>query len=187
MTPEPLLPRVARGEPGAVRECIDRYGSLVWSLARRLSATQADAEDSVQEIFLDVWKSSARYNLSVASEPVFIAMIARRRLIDRARSRKRSPITDPVSESRLQMPGAANTPQAETCVDVSLASEAVAQLRPEQRQVLLLGIGQGLSHEEIAETLSLPIGAVKTHARRALLHVRAWLTDSSGARKAAVP
>ncbi len=187
MNPEPLLPRVAHGEPGAVRECLERYGSLVWSLARRLSATPADAEDAVQEVFVDVWKNAARYEPEIASEPVFVAMIARRRLIDCARSRRRRPQTDPVSESRLEVPGGGDTLHAETCADASLAAEAVAQLRPEQRQVLLLAIGQGLSHEEIARAMGLPIGTVKTHARRALLQVRASLADDARAGKAAIP
>ena len=80
-----VLQRIAAGESSAVRECIDQYGALVWSLARRLSRTPADAEDATQEIFLDIWRSAFRYDSSQGSPQVFIAMIARRRLIDRLR------------------------------------------------------------------------------------------------------
>ncbi|MCX5746449.1 MAG: sigma-70 family RNA polymerase sigma factor, partial [Proteobacteria bacterium] len=94
-TVTPLLARVAVGDRGALRECLDRYGGLVWSIARRFEASEA--EDAVQEIFVDLWKSAVRYDPEVASEPTFIAMIARRRLIDRRRSRGRRPATEPMT------------------------------------------------------------------------------------------
>src|ERR1041385_2281154 len=99
MQPAPelaLLARVAGGDPRAVRDCIARYGGLVWSIARRFEA--ADAEDAVQEIFLDLWKSAARFDGRIASEAAFVAMIARRRLIDRKRTRGRRPTIQPVTE-----------------------------------------------------------------------------------------
>ena len=58
-------------------------GGLVWSLARKFLRSHADAEDAVQEIFVDVWRSAARFDPAIASETTFVAMIARRRLIDR--------------------------------------------------------------------------------------------------------
>ena len=82
-----VLQRMASGDPAAVRECMDRYGSLVWSLARRLSRTASDAEDAAQEIFLDIWRSAARYDAARGSDQVFVATIARRRLIDRMRKK----------------------------------------------------------------------------------------------------
>src|SRR5436190_14026687 len=88
----PLLGRVAAGDEAAVRECLARYGGLVWSIARRFEPS--DAEDAVQEIFLDLWKSAARFDRAVASETAFVAMIARRRLIDRRRTRGRRPTLD---------------------------------------------------------------------------------------------
>ena len=86
-----LLPRVARGEETAVRECLSRYGDLIWSLARRLLPTSADAEDAVQDIFVEIWKNAERFNEQVASEKTFVVMLARRRLIDRRRKLGRSP------------------------------------------------------------------------------------------------
>ena len=84
-----VLHRVAAGDRAAVRECLARYGGLVWSLVRRSTSDAAEAEDAVQEIFVDVWQSASRFDPAVASEATFIAMIARRRLIDRARRRNR--------------------------------------------------------------------------------------------------
>jgi RNA polymerase sigma-70 factor (ECF subfamily) len=187
VTLDPLLPRVALGDPEAVRTCIDRHGPLVWSIARRLSPTAADAEDAVQEVFVDLWKSAARFDADAGSEAVFVAMVARRRLIDRMRARKRRPETEPISEPRLDIAGASNQPDGEMCAEASLAADAIAALRPEQRQILLLAIRHGLSHEEIAAKMSLPLGTVKTHARRALLHVRASLAEPAAQGKAALP
>jgi RNA polymerase sigma-70 factor (ECF subfamily) len=177
----PVLPRVALGEARAVRECIDRHGALVWSIARRLSPTPADAEDAAQEIFADLWKSAGRYRQEMGSEAVFVATIARRRLIDRLRARKRRPETEPISSSS---PGGLLDPSkggdGEVCAEASLAATAVAKLRPEQRQVLLLAVQQGLSHDEIATVLRMPLGTVKSLARRGLAHVRALLADPTG-------
>jgi RNA polymerase sigma factor (sigma-70 family) len=167
---EPLLGRVAAGDPAAVRECLARYGGLVWSIARRFEP--ADAEDAVQEIFLDLWKSAARFDPQIASEAAFVAMIARRRLIDRRRTRGRRPATDPVSELP-QVIDQASGPEA--CAEARQAARALAQLRPEQRQVLVLATCHGLSHGEIAEQTGMPLGTVKAHARRGLLSIRAAL------------
>jgi len=71
------------------RACLDSFGPLVWSLARKYTPTQADAEDAVQDIFLDLWRSASRYDPERSSEPAFVAMIARRRLVDLRRRRAR--------------------------------------------------------------------------------------------------
>jgi RNA polymerase sigma-70 factor (ECF subfamily) len=173
----PLLRRVAEGDSSAVRECLDRFGDLVWTLARRSSPSASDAEDAVQEIFLDLWKSAARYDPAVASEATFVAMIARRRLIDRRRSSQRRPRTEPLPETN-EVPS--DDPAAvELCMEAALAAKAVAQLRPEHRRMLLLSTCHGLSHQEIADSTGVPLGTVKAHVRRALLHVRAALTGVS--------
>jgi RNA polymerase sigma-70 factor (ECF subfamily) len=172
---------VARGELEATRECIARYGSLVWSMARKFSPTRADAEDAVQEIFLDIWKSADRWDADRGSEAVFVAMLARRKLIDRARARKRRPIAESISEAWTEIANGTDLPDAETVVEASRAAEAIAQLRPEEREVLILSIRHGLTHEEIATMRKLPLGTVKTHARRALLRVRDWLSMAPAA------
>ena len=169
-----LLQRVAAGDKSAVRECIDRFGGLVWALARRMSPGAAEAEDAVQEIFLDLWRSAARFDPNIASEPAFVTMVARRRLIDRRRKSQRAPLTEPFGESPTPAePAAAG--RVEASAEASLAANALAQLRPEQRMVLVLSTCHGLSHEEIASTVNMPLGTVKAHARRGLLRVRALL------------
>lgn len=169
----PLLGRVAAGEAEAVRECLARYGGLVWSIARRFDP--AEAEDAVQEVFLDLWKSADRFDPLIASEPAFVTMIARRRLIDRRRSRGRRPALDAAASSELPaMIDPGNRP--DVCAEASQAARALATLRPEQRQVLLLATCHGLSHGEIASQTGLPLGTVKAHVRRGLLSIRAALS-----------
>ncbi len=80
-----LLQRIAGGDRSAVAACIDTYSGLVWSLARRFLQNEADAEETVQEIFLELWEKAARFDPGVAGEVTFVSMIARRRLIDRRR------------------------------------------------------------------------------------------------------
>jgi len=166
-----VLAKVAHGDQRAVRECIDQFGSLIWSIARRLTRTHADAEDAVQEIFTAIWRSASRFDPAQGSEKVFVATIARRRLIDRLRRVSKQGITESTEEIesiRWADPGT----RAETSAEAQTAARAVMQLRPEQRQVLELGLLQGLSHSEIAEALQMPLGTVKTMMRRGLIQVR---------------
>lgn len=179
---EPVLKRIARGEQHAVSDCIDEFGNLVWALARRLSRTRADAEDAVQEIFIDLWRSAGRYDPAQGSEKVFITTIARRRLIDRLRRSAQEPAresTDSLDTVGWAEPGT----HGEICVEAERAARAVARLRPEQQTVLELGILQGLSHSEIAAKTGMALGTVKTNMRRGLIEVRE-LMETLGAKPA---
>lgn len=172
---EPVLPRVASGDPTAVQECIDRYKSLVWWLARKQAGE--DAEDAVQEIFIELWKSAPRFDASKASESTFVAMIARRRLIDRRRRRGRQPTMEAIEREDAFVEPASQVP--ELGAEVALASRAVAQLNERERSVLLLSVYQGMSHSEIAAHTGLPLGTVKTYIRRGLANVREMLAAGS--------
>jgi len=176
--PAPLLARVAAGDPLATRECITRYGGLVYSIARRFEGGGSDVDDAVQEIFLDLWKSAARFDPQIASESAFVAMIARRRLIDRRRTRDRRPTPAPIEDAPAIIDAAS---QPDTCAEAAQAARALARLRPEQRTVLTLATCHGLSHNEIAEHTGMPLGTVKAHARRGLLSIRAALLGDAGA------
>jgi RNA polymerase sigma-70 factor (ECF subfamily) len=166
-----VLVKVAQGNARAVRECIDQFGSLIWSIARRLTRTRADAEDAVQEIFTDIWRSAGRFDPAQGSEKVFVATIARRRLIDRLRRVGHRDLTDSIDDVESLTWSDPGT-RAEVCAEAQTAARAVMQLRPEQRQVLELGLLQGLSHSEISEALKMPLGTVKTMMRRGLIQVR---------------
>ena len=172
-----VLERIASGEAAALRNCIDEYGALVWSLARRLSRTRSDAEDATQEIFLDIWRSAARFDSALGSDKVFIAMIARRRLIDRLRKTANEPptVSADVLES-VSWPDPAVA--AEISAEAEQAARALQGLRPEHRQVLELGLLHGLTQSEIAARLHMPLGTVKSCMRRGLIKVRDYLSVS---------
>lgn len=167
-----ILERIAAGEQAAVKECMDVYGGLIWSLARRMGESAADAEDATQEIFLEVWKSAARFDPSMGSEAVFLTTIARRRLIDRLRARKRRPKTEEFDELADVEPTAGTDPEGMLEADAAHARRALARLEPAQREILLLGIVEGLTHSEIATMTGKPLGTVKTQLRRGLIRVR---------------
>jgi len=169
-----ILQRIARGDAGAVQDCIDGYGSLVWSLVRRLCPSAAESDDVVQEIFIDLWKSAARYDPATAPEATFVAVIARRRLLDLRRRLLRRAEPSELS-SELAATEASLEDAAQVRDEASRARRALAELRPEQRRVLQLAVFHGLSHQEIAAATGLPLGTVKTHARRGLLRVRELL------------
>jgi RNA polymerase sigma factor (sigma-70 family) len=104
-----------------------------------------------------------------SSETSFVAMIARR-LIDRLRHLNRAP---EIEELSVELPDSQRLDrQIEISSEAALAAQALSKLRPEQQRVLKLPIYQGLSHREIANATGLPLGTVKTHARRGLMHIR---------------
>lgn len=179
-----VLQRIASGDKTAAEDCLKQYGGLVWSLARKMFPKSEDAEDAVQEIFIEVWKNAGRFDETQSSETTFIAMIARRRLIDRLRHNSRRLAPESL-EDTLTEPSNRFDEQMQNSVEAREAARAMKNLRPEQQQVLLLSIIQGLSHQEISDATGMPLGTVKTHARRGLLQVREFLglsnsTDKEG-------
>jgi RNA polymerase sigma-70 factor (ECF subfamily) len=171
-----ILERVAAGDQGAVKDCIRVYGNLIWSLARRFLRNDADAEDAVQDIFIDLWGSSARFDRKVASEVAFVSTIARRRLIDRLRQSQRRPGMDSLDDEEF---GESHQPVVlallEEEADVAVVERVLQGMEPEHREILSLSLYEGYSHSEIADRLKIPLGTVKTRVRRGLIHVREQL------------
>jgi RNA polymerase sigma-70 factor (ECF subfamily) len=150
------------------------------SVARRYFRQYADVEDAVQDIFVAVWRSAAYFDPTMASEASFISMIARRRLIDRQRRRARmvatqSLVEDPVVDRQDHQQ------HVDAAEVANRAREALARLRTEERQVLELSLLEGMSQTQIARTIDLPLGTVKTHARRGLIRLREMLAADSAA------
>lgn len=169
-----ILERVAAGEKAAVQECIERYGGLVLSLTRRLCPAGAEVDDAVQEVFIELWNKAERFDRSLASEATFVAMIARRRLIDLRRRLERHAAAGELSEA-LAAPGASVAESAEIADEAAAARKALRELKPDERRVLELAVWKGLSHQQIAGATGLPLGTVKTHARRGLARLRELL------------
>ena len=171
----PLLPDVAAGGERAVQSCVTRYGPLIWSLARRWSPDQADAEDAVQEIFIDLWRSAAAYDPARLTEAGWVAMIARRRLIDRSRRRERLPAFESYSEEYDTADERAY--DVEHADRVERARAVLRELPATQRRMLELSLLEGRSHDEIARETATPLGTVKSHIRRGLQRARDLLAS----------
>lgn len=172
---EALLPRIAAGDERAVRECVVRYGALVWSLVRRRSVEDGDAEDTVQEVFIDLWRSAARFDVARMSEAGWVAMVTRRRIIDRMRRRERLPALESLPDD-LEV-----ADERERDLDQQWRAEraraALAALPPMQRRMLELSLVSGKTHDEIARETDTPLGTVKSHIRRGLQRARALLAE----------
>jgi RNA polymerase sigma-70 factor (ECF subfamily) len=161
-----------------MRECLARFGGLVWSLARRCGLPESELEDAVQEVFTELWIHGHKFDPSIASETAFVAMIARRRLIDRRRRITRRPNPVELQESIADShPPGTNRPTAEVAEEAAAAEKVFSALSSEQQRVLRLSVYEGLSHELISRATGLPLGTVKTHARRGLMRLREMLNS----------
>jgi RNA polymerase sigma factor (sigma-70 family) len=172
-THDPVLPRLAAGEARAMNACIDRFGSLVWSIVRRTVKDQSDAEDLVQEVFTEIWKKAGFYDPDVASEATFIALVARRRAIDHLRRSGRQPGFEPL-EAAETIPDAV-VPSAPVQCDAEALKSSISSLPEETRTLFRMFFDEGFTHPEIAGKTGLPLGTVKTRLRRGLLTLREQL------------
>jgi RNA polymerase sigma-70 factor (ECF subfamily) len=174
-----VLPDIAAGRSQAVEECMARYRGVVWRLARRMSPSEQDAEDAVQEIFVDVWKHAGRFDPAKGSETTFVATIARRRLIDRGRRRGRRPRIESIEEPAV-IPAQVSGDRVAIADEAAVVARALADLRPEQRRVLEMTLLEGRTHQQVADATAMPLGTVKSHARRGLARVRSLLGVEEG-------
>ncbi len=169
---ESVLAQVARREPESLNYCIERYGNLIWSLARRYSPSQADAEDAVQEIFLELWQKADRFNPTKSAETTFVTMIARRRLIDRYRKQSRTVESSNVGSDFDEQPDLSGATSAELIDEAAKATRCLDALVSNQRDILRKSIHEGKSHSQISTELQMPLGSVKSFARRGLIQLR---------------
>lgn len=158
-----------------MEECLQRFAPLVWGAARRYLGTNPDAEDTVQEIFIELWRCADRFDPALGTETAFVMTLARRRLLDTRRRLQRRPEAVPLdSFEEAALPGTAaehELPDAQA-EDERRALAALRALPEEQRRLLHLSLHEGWTHQEIAGKLSLPLGTVKTQLRRGLLRIR---------------
>ena len=172
-TIDPLLPAVAAGDRMAMESCLERYEGLVWALARRVLGPTAEAEDVVQEIFIELWRSAARFNPMAGSEATFVATIARRRLIDARRRRSRRPESLALDELRDSDPVLETHGQETQLDDEGMRALQVLRSLPEDhRRMMEWSLADGMSHAEISDRTGTPLGTVKSVIRRSLLRIR---------------
>jgi RNA polymerase sigma-70 factor, ECF subfamily len=140
-------------------------------LAYRMLGDMGEAEEVVQEVFLAAWRAGHAYDPARGSTHTWILSMVRNRSIDVLRARRRRPV-EPLPET-MDPPDPTDVPtQAVTSVDADSARRALAALPPEQQQVIELAYFDGLSHSEIADKLSAPIGTVKGRIRLGLDRLR---------------
>lgn len=181
-----LLQRIAHGEGDAAQECVQKYGGLIWSLANTFGISRSDAEDAVQEIFIELWRHAGRFDPKIASEATFVVTLTRRRLIDRRRKQQRRPVESSFQEeaglTEEAVPSSKISPDPSHCLEfgeeVRRAADYLSRLREDQRGVIELSIFHGLTHEAISSHLDIPLGTVKTHLRRGLARLRELLSHN---------
>ena len=166
-----ILSEVARGNERAMENCIAKYGSLVWAIAKRHVQDHSAVEDIVQETFTDLWKSAKRYDPAIASESTFIGLLSRRRAIDFARKESRRPQLEPMPEAE-SLPYAVIESSASLRCDSSDVRAALKELPEETQKIFSLHFDEGMTHPEIVEKTGLPLGTVKTRLRRGLINLR---------------
>ncbi len=177
---EELMPWIAKKDPEAFEVFYDRHGGAGYSLAYRILGDRTAAEDCIQEAFISIWRSGARFDRTRGSVRSWTLSIVRNRAIDalRSKSGKAPKLTfddDAILESR---PAAEHTEAevlaAETADEVR---GALSQLPGEQSKVIELAYFGGFSQSEIAGMLNVPLGTVKGRIRLGLEKIRGELAE----------
>lgn len=160
----------AAGMEACLDECFRRWSPLVYTFAYRLLASHGEAEDVTQQVFVGAWRSRGSYRPEAGSLAGWLLGHARHRVADRQRGRARdSRILQAVAEATGPTDAG---PTADAVVDRLLLSEQLASLPEPRGTVLRLAFYEDCTHAQIAERLDLPLGTVKSHARRGLLELR---------------
>src|SRR6185312_889979 len=180
---EDLMPLVHDGDARAFQVVFDRHADAAFSLAYRMCGRRGMAQDVVQEAFLSLWRSGARYDRSRGSVRSWILGVVRNRTIDLFRRDTVRAGRDVNAEGVVErMAAPENVVQdAERRQDARDVRTALQELPPDQRQVIELAYFGGFSHTQIAEMLEVPAGTVKGRMRLGLTKLRVALSDPSGA------
>jgi RNA polymerase sigma-70 factor (ECF subfamily) len=172
-----MLRAVARGDETALASLYDRYASILLGLVLRILHSRGEAEDVLQEVFLQVWRRASDFDEGRGRPFTWLVTLARSRAIDRLRSldaRGRAAIASRREPTEEVSDAGADTFRAE---QGEIVRDALSQLSDEQRTTLLLAYQEGLTQTEIAERLKQPLGTVKTRTRAGLLKMRELLRD----------
>lgn len=168
--------RITRGDHAALASLYDESGALLYRLALRMVGNSADAEEVVLEVFSHVWRSSASWDGARGTASMWLIMLCRSRCLDRLRSRRsRSVFEADWAAAR----GAHVCPTAEK----EILREALDRLEPGQRELLVLAFFSGFTHAELADSLHLPLGTVKTRIRAAITKMRELLNERRQSRR----
>jgi RNA polymerase sigma-70 factor (ECF subfamily) len=177
ITDAELLRQIAGGDEVALASLYDRYKSILFSLILRILHSQSEAEDILQDVFIQVWNKASDFDEARGRPFTWLVTLSRSRSIDRLRqlnSRERT-----ATEASRAAPE--EWTDAETDAIKSEQSEvvraALAELPEDQRRTLLLAYFEGLTQTEIAARLNAPLGTVKTRMRSGMIKLRELLGD----------
>ena len=177
-----LLERIGRHDQAAFAELYDRYASVVYALLMRMIRIPAEAEDVLQETFLQIWKKGDTYVEAKGTVYTWIITIARNKAIDHLRSAQQNSRFWKMDENlllRLQDETHTSNPlSAAISTDYErFVSEGFATLSPEQRRVIEMSYYEGHTQAQISDHLELPLGTVKTRMRQGMIKLRDFLRD----------
>ncbi len=177
-----LLNRVVARDESAIGELYDRHSRLLYGLILRILRDRGEAEEVLQEVFLQVWTRAETYKAELGAPAAWLVRIARNRSIDRFRAnsvRSRTVEATP-------LPPPVETPETRAAMSEQqrAVKRALQALPPEQRQLIEEAYFSGLTQSELAERFGLPLGTVKTRVRTGLMTLRRELQNTLvGARR----
>ncbi len=174
-----LLKAIAAKDDDALGQLYDRYRLILFGVLMRILNNREEAEDVLQEVFLQVWRRAADYDQNRGRPFTWLVTLARSRGIDRLRglaSRERVAMAGANEASEEVSDAASDAIQSER---VGVVNSALADLPEDQRQPLMLAYFDGLTQSEIATKLGVPLGTVKTRMRTAMIKLREAFGKSS--------
>ncbi|MEA2205453.1 MAG: hypothetical protein QOE77_2229 [Blastocatellia bacterium] len=170
-----LLRAVARGDEGALAQVYDRYRLILFGLIVRILHSREEAEDVLQEVFLQVWRRAKDFDEARGRAFTWLVTVARSRALDRLRSLgARARLAEAAPPIEYIGDAAADVFQSE---QAEVIRRALAQIPVDQRQALFLGYFEGLTQSEIAARLGAPLGTVKTRMRTGMTKLRELLQE----------
>lgn len=175
-----VLGRIADGELHALDELYERYKTMAYSIAYRITSDATLAEDVVQDAFLGAWRNAARYVEGRGSVKTWLLSIVHHRAIDAVRRRRPTvelPEREDLPPPQLQLPDVWGAVSAN--LDAETVREVLAVLSDVQREAIELAYFGGLTQVEIAERTGTPLGTVKSRMRLGLLAMRHALGGES--------
>lgn len=172
-SPAEIAKGFAEGREESLAAAYRRWSRLVYTLAIRVLGDQHDAEDVTQQVFVSAWRSREKYDPAAGALGSWLTGIARHRIADRLEARSRDRRNAAAVGETLALPPAPD----DQLVDRVLLADELDRIDEPRRTILRLAFYEDQTYPQIAARLNLPLGTVKSHARRGLLYLRDRLKE----------